>query len=99
MIWLLPILSLAGLASAAISFGFVPPPHASTLMHFRSGTIRVTRGRLKPHAKEHVTEILSEAGVSKAFIAITSNNRVTFSRRIPSAVHQRLRNVLLNQWA
>jgi len=99
MIWLLPPLSLAALAFAAISFGFVPLPHASTLIHFRSGTIRVARGRLKPHAKEHVTAILSEAGVSKAFITITSNNRVTFSRQIPSSIHQRLRNVLLNQWA
>jgi hypothetical protein len=35
-----------------------------------------------PHAREHVTEILSEAGVSKAFIAITSNNRVTSSRQL-----------------
>jgi hypothetical protein len=85
------------LAFGPVLFGFVPPPHASTLLHFRSGSVRATRGVLRSYAREHVAEILSEAKVTKAFIAITPGNRVVFSRRIPSAVHQRLRNVLLNQ--
>ena len=97
--WLIAILCLAGLAFAAMWLGFIPPPHASTLMQIRGGGIRVTRGTIKPHAREHVTEILSEVGVSRGFIAVTAGNRVYFSRRIPATVHQRLRNVLLNQWA
>lgn len=97
--WLIAILPVALLAFAAIALGFVPPPHASTLLQVRAGAIRVTRGRILPHAREHVTEILSEAGVAKGFIAILPNNRVAFSRQIPAEVHQRLRNVLLNQWA
>ena len=95
--WLVPIACLVALAFAAVWLGFVPPPHASTLLHVRTGAVRTTRGSLSPHAREHVTEILSEARVSRGFIAVTPGNRVVFSRHIPAAVHQRLRNVLLNQ--
>ena len=95
--WLIPIVCMALLAFAAVWFGFVPPPHASTLLHIRAGAVRVTRGSLRPYARQHVTEVLSEAGVSSGFIAITPGNRVAFSRQIPTAIHQRLRNVLLNQ--
>ena len=94
--WLIPILCLVAGAFAAVRFGVVPPPHASTLLRVQEGTIRVTKGQLNTLAREHVREILAEAGVTKGFIAIT-NNRVTFSRHIPAAIHQRLRNVLLNQ--
>lgn len=97
--WLIPIICLALLPIAAVWLGFLPPPGADTLIHIRNGQCRATRGPLKSHAKEHLTEILSEAGVSRGFIAITAGNRVAFSRAIPTAIHQRLRNVLLNQWA
>lgn len=97
--WLIPIGCLVALAFAAVWFRFVPPPHASTLLQIRAGSVSTTRGSLRPHAREHVTEILSEVKVSRGFIAITSGNRVIFSRHIPTSVHQRLRNVLLNQWA
>src|SRR5436309_12580157 len=93
------ILCLAVLAFAAVSLGFLPPPHATTLVYVRAGELRVARGRLLPYAREHVTEILFEAGVSRGLIALTPGNGVAFSRHIPSALHQRLRNVLLNQWA
>jgi len=97
--WILIIIGLAGAAATSIWLGFLPPPHATTLIHIRSGGLHVSRGRLQAHAKEHVSEILREAGVSRGFIAITAPSRVAFSRRIPSTVRQRLRNVLLNQWA
>jgi len=41
-------------------------------------------------------DILQEAQVKSGFIAITSEARVKFSRNIPEAIHQQLRNVLLN---
>lgn len=98
-IWLVIILGLAALACGAVWFGLLPPPHASTLVHVRHGSIRVTRGRLRPETREQVREILAEAGVARGFVAVTPGNRVAFSWRIPNTVHQRLRNVLLNQWA
>jgi hypothetical protein len=97
--WLIAIVCLAGLAIAAIWLGFVPPPHASTLIRVRDGAVRVRRGMVKSDVKAQMAEILTEAGVSRGFIAVTPDNRVAFSRRIPPTVHQRLRNVLLNQWA
>src|SRR5262245_25712915 len=95
--WLIPIAGVILLALAAIGLGFVPPPLANTLVRVQNGEVHVSRGRLKPYARDHVHEILSEAGVSNGYIAITAGNRVMFSRQIPSSVHQRLRNVLLNQ--
>jgi hypothetical protein len=97
--WIIAALSLAAVAFVAVSLGFVPPPNASTLLHFREGAVRVTRGSIAPHAREHVSEILSGAGVLRGFIGITPSQHVAFSRHIPAEVRQRLRNVLLNQWA
>jgi hypothetical protein len=97
--WFIPIACFLAIAFAAVWFGFVPPPHAKTILRIGLDGICATRGSLRPHAREHLTEILSEARVSKGFIAVTSADRVVFSRNIPTAVHQRLRNVLLNQWA
>ena len=89
--------SQVGLALLAIWLGVGAQPYASTLIRIREGAVHVRRGRVQPYAKEHVVEILREAGVSKGFIAVTSENGVAFSRSIPSTVRQRLRNVLLNQ--
>jgi hypothetical protein len=96
------LLVIGGLALAAflaVWLGFVPPPYAGTLIRIRGGLLNVRRGQLRSDAREHLREILQEAGVSHGFIAVTAGNRVAFSRQIPPAVRQRLRNVLLNQWA
>src|SRR5262245_16094029 len=96
---LIASLSLVALAILAVWMGFVPPPHASTLIRVRDGSVHVRRGRVQAHAREHIADILHDAGVSSGFIAMTSDNRVTFSRQIPPETRQQLRNVLLNQWA
>jgi hypothetical protein len=83
-------------AFSLVWLGFVPPPNTSTLIRIRDGSLQVSRGNLRPHVKEHVSDILRDAKVTKGFIAITSSNRLMFSRRIPARVHQRLRNVILN---
>jgi hypothetical protein len=43
-----------------------------------------------------ITEIVAEAGVKAGAFWVTADNRVGFTRSIPAAIHQRLRNVLLN---
>lgn len=96
---LLVIGGLIGLAVLAVWQGFIPPPHATTLIRIRDGTVSIRRGRVQSHAREHIADILRDAGVSTGYIAITPENWVAFSRRIPPGLHQRLRNVLLNQWA
>ena len=96
-VWIIVGIVLAGLL--AVWLGFVPPPYATTLIRIRDGELQVRRGRLQGLAREHISDILRDAGVSRGFIAITSANWVVFSRQIPRAIHQRLRNVILNQWA
>ena len=52
-------------------------------------------GTLETHA-EKIRTFLRELGISKG--AVTCNNkRVTFSRHIDSALHQRIRNFLVNE--
>jgi hypothetical protein len=98
LMWILIIGGLVSVVAASVWLGFLPPPHATTLIRISGGQLQVSRGGLKAHAKLDVSEILHDAGVSHGFIAITRHNRVSFSRRIPATVHQGLRNVLLNQW-
>jgi len=98
LMWFLIMGGLVSVVAASIWLGFLPPPHATTLIRISGGQLHATKGGLKANTKQDVSEILRDAGVSHGFIAITRHNRVTFSRRIPATVHQRLRNVLLNQW-
>jgi hypothetical protein len=88
---------IAAFGYSLVQFGFVPPPQAILLIRIRSGQIKIRRGNLRPLAKDFVSEILQTAKISQGFIAVTSSHRVFFSRNIPQRVHQRLRNVLLNE--
>jgi hypothetical protein len=81
----------------AIASGRLAPPHARTLIRVRDGQVRIARGHLPSRACQFVSDILHEAGVSRGYIAVVSEQSVAFSKTIPASVHQRLRNVLLNQ--
>ena len=94
---LVVIVILGLLFYATVWLGFIPPPHAVIVLKIRNGAVQVTKGNLKGYARSNVVELLSTAGVSRGFIAITPAKRVSFSRQIPASLHQRLRNVLLNQ--
>lgn len=92
------LLVIVGLIFAAVEVGFIPPFNATILVRMRDGSLVFEKGRLHGNASAHVEEILRAARVTDGFVAITSGRRVYFSRQIPSDIHQRLRNVLLNQW-
>ena len=96
MWWLLIIVAFAIVVLLAVLLGFVPPPHTKTLIRIHNGQLRVTRGQVRAQAREFISDILNEAGVTNGYLAITYYNRAAFSRKIPRNVHQRLRNVLLN---
>lgn len=91
------ILGLAGLAFLVIRLLSSAPATAVTLIEIKPGGIQLAKGRIKPSAREMVQEILTQSGVKDGFIAVSSGNHVSFSRHVPETVHQRLRNVLLNQ--
>jgi hypothetical protein len=95
----IPFLILGGIVIAFLVIRRTPGIDAegSVVIAVKAGGIQVTRGRLKPLTREMIHEILSQSGVSEGAIAIASNKHITFSRHIPEPLHQRLRNVLLNQ--
>src|SRR5436853_3540728 len=97
MIWIWVAAGGAVLGFILVQLRLVPPPLAATLIRIRDGSIGLSRGQLLPHAKAQVEDILREASVSGGFIAVTRYKRVLFSRQIPETIHQRLRNVILNQ--
>lgn len=73
-----------------------PPGDFKTLIKIHNGACFYLGDPLPRHAQLSVLELLREAGVKSGFIAITVAARVKFSRQIPPALHQRLRNVVLN---
>lgn len=97
ILWI--IIFVVVLAFVVTQLKVFPPPNANTLVRIRDGELQVERGNLKPHARESVSRILKESGVTRGYIAITAERRAVFSKQIPTRVHQRLRNVLLNQWS
>jgi hypothetical protein len=92
------LIAIVMLIFAAIELGFIPPLNATVLVRMSNGSLVFEKGRLSGNAPEHLEAILRGARVSEGFVAITSGQRVYFSRQIPREIHQRLRNVLLNQW-
>ena len=92
------LIAIVILIFAAVELGFIPPFNAKVIVRMRNGSLAFAKGRLPASASEHVEAILRGAGVREGFVAVTSRQRVYFSRQIPQDVHQRLRNVLLNQW-
>src|SRR5437899_7785770 len=55
-VWIISGSVVAGLL--AVLYGFLPPPHASTLIRVSGGKVRINRGEMRPHAKVQVTEVL-----------------------------------------
>jgi hypothetical protein len=95
--WFSVVFSLA-LIGAMTPFwlGILPPLNARCVVRIRNAGCSVQGDALPHHVVNSVAEILQTAGVKRGFIAITPNARVKFSCQIPKAIHQRLRNVLLN---
>ena len=95
--WYSVVFSLA-LVGAMTPFwlGILPPLNARWVIRFRNGVCSLRGAALPPHVKSSVAEILQTAGVNRGFIALKPDARVRFSWQIPKAIHQRLRNVLLN---
>lgn len=80
----------------AIALGFVAAPGSRSVIRIRHGEIRVEGAELAPRAKAHVADVIRIEMVMSGFIAISPRGDVSFSRSVPNAIRQRLRNILLN---
>jgi uncharacterized protein DUF3634 len=96
--WPALIVGAVAFGFALVWLGFIPPPHAAILIRIRAGRAQVTKGRLRSDLLASVSHVLEDVRVGRGFIAITSQNRVSFSANIPAGIHQRLRNILMNRW-
>lgn len=84
------------LALAWFRLGIFPPPNARCLIRIRNGAAFVSGESLPHHVLSSIADVLHTSGIKSGFIAIMPNGRVKFSCQIPKALHQRLRNVVLN---
>jgi hypothetical protein len=88
---------LIGLIGLAVFFlRDRPPLNTKCLIRIHNGAAFVSGEPLPRHVMMSVADILHAAQIRTGFIAITSDPRVTFSRNIPEAIRQQLRNVVLN---
>jgi len=65
-----------------------------TTISFAEGRCTALRGKVERYRLEALRSCLVEADVPRGEIWIGSDGRITFSREIGPALHQRLRNVL-----
>jgi len=79
-----------------VLLGFLPPLFSRTVIRIRDGHVRIAGAALSPRAKQHLEDVVRETGLSSGFIALSKRGQVGFSRSIPKALRQRLRNILLN---
>jgi hypothetical protein len=96
MWWILTALTVAIFWLLAVLLGFIPPPHAKTIIRIHNGKIRITRGQVRAQPREFISDIVQQTGMTTGYIAVTHYNRASFSRNIPGDIQQRIRNVLLN---
>ena len=78
-------------------FELLVPLGTSTLIRIRGDSLLVARGSVRSHTQAALTDILRPAGVTHGFICFNERQRIVFSRNIPPAIRQHLRNVLASQ--
>ena len=96
LLFLLLVVAAVVVFGLPIGLGIVPPWNATTVIRIRAGKVVLKRGQLRGPVRDDVEEVVAGAGLTSGFIALTSESRACFSRNVPEATRQRLRNVLLN---
>lgn len=62
----------------------------------REDGVSAAKGRIPAATLGRLHDVLAEAGVRSGTIYSNGSGRYCFSRQIPEAVHQRLRNILIS---
>jgi Protein of unknown function (DUF3634) len=61
------------------------------------GTLRLRKGWLPASVLSALADLLRDAGVSQGHITLSQDRRVSVSWHVPPALHQQIRNLLLNR--
>jgi len=61
------------------------------------GTLRLRKGWVPARALAALADLLRDAGVSQGHITLSRDRRVAVSWHVPPALHQQIRNLLLNE--
>jgi hypothetical protein len=67
-----------------------------TYILIEDGTLRLRKGFVSQRGLTALADLLREAGVSQGYITFSPERRVAISWHVPPALHQRIRNVLIN---
>ncbi|MEM9236161.1 MAG: DUF3634 family protein [Verrucomicrobiota bacterium] len=67
-----------------------------TVLSYEAGMVTSTKGKIASSILRDLASILSESGIEKGQLAIDGRGRVVYSKEIPSATYQQIRNVLIN---
>lgn len=62
----------------------------------REDGVSAAKGRIPAATLRQLHEVLDEAGIRSGTIHASGAGRYSFSRHVPEAVHQRLRNILVS---
>lgn len=67
---------------------------AAVVIRHREGKAMIEEGRLSPDERQQLQDIVRESPIAVGEILIARSGKISFSRRIPTELHQPIRNVL-----
>ena len=91
------LLALVGVGLYLYWTGFFERTNAVLVVRLRGGQAVIERGRLSIDGRQRLEDIAREAQWDDGVICVSRRRRTTFSRQIPAACHQPIRNVLANE--
>jgi hypothetical protein len=92
--WIILILIAAVLAAMFYLNQHRAPPTAKMVIEFDGSKAVLKRGNVKAQTLHFVGDVLKEAGSAAASVAILNNNKIWFSKSVPHAAYQKIRNLL-----
>jgi hypothetical protein len=68
-----------------------------TYILINDGMLRLRKGWVPARVLSALADLLRDAGVSQGHITLSQDRRVAVSWHVPPALHQQIRNLLLNE--
>ena len=91
------VLLLVGLGIYLYWSGFLERMNAVLVVRLYQGQAVVERGRLSVEGRQRLEDIAREAQLTDGVIRVSRQRKTRFSRQIPTACHQPIRNVLASE--